>query len=101
MRILILEVLCWKAKNRKLVSGKDIFNHLELGMLNDFYVDWYLLMIGGFEATVIFVLATNRETRNMAQFPGVHGVLFRRKFFDDDIFNFKHFSPHCQAMWQS
>eukprot|EP00434_Breviolum_minutum_P038638 symbB.v1.2.034284.t2/scaffold4397.1/size40204/4 len=27
---------------------------------------------------------------------GVHGVLFRRKFFDDEIFNFKGFSPHCQ-----
>eukprot|EP00435_Cladocopium_sp_Y103_P017905 s1626_g4.t1 len=27
---------------------------------------------------------------------GVHGVLFRRKFFDDEIFNFENFSPHCK-----
>lgn len=27
---------------------------------------------------------------------GVHGVLFRRKFFDDEIFNFENFSPHCR-----
>ena len=42
-----------------------------------------------------FPCRTQQATRGF--WPGVHGVLFRRKFFDDEIFNFKGFSPHCQA----
>ena len=42
-----------------------------------------------------FPLQNQQATRGFWQ--GVHGVLFRRKFFDDEIFNFKRFSPHCQA----
>ncbi|CAJ1406177.1 unnamed protein product [Effrenium voratum] len=35
---------------------------------------------------------------------GVHGALFRRKFFDDSVFDFTGFAPHCQLhddLWLS